>query len=84
MASKSQVWLWVGAAMSFVACTYCALWILSAASLASGYCGNEFSLFADEFRCRQVHVAILLTLGFGVLFSYFIWRAVRTVRRSAA
>jgi len=84
MASRSHVWLWVSAAISFVACIYCALWILSAASLASGYCGDGFSLFAETFRCRQVHIALLLTLGFGVLFSYFIWRAVRAVRRSAA
>ena len=84
MADRSHVWICAGAALSFAACIYCALWILSAASLASGHCGDGFSLFAVDFRCRQAHIAMLLTLGFGVLFSYFVWRAIRAVRRSAA
>ena len=84
MVSKSRVLFWLGAALSLLACLYCALWILSAASLASGYCGNRFSLFAEEFRCRQVHIAMLLTLGFGVISGYLGWRAVRVGRRNAA
>ena len=84
MASRSQVGFWVGAAISLFACLYCALWILSAASLASGYCSNRFSLFAEEFRCRQAHIAMLLTLGFGVGSAYLGWRAVRAGRRGAA
>ena len=84
MASRSQVWYWLGAAVSLLACLYCALWVLSAASLASGYCGERFSLFAEDFRCRQAHIAMLLTLGFGVVSGYLGWRAVRARRRGAA
>jgi hypothetical protein len=84
MAGKSRVWFWLSAAVSLLACLYCALWILSAASLASGYCGDRFSLFAEEFRCRQVHIAMLLTLGFGVISGYLGWRAVRADRRKVA
>ena len=84
MASRSHVWFLLGALLSFLACLYRALWILAAASLVSGYCGERFSLFAEEFRCRQAHIAMLLTLGFGVISGYLGWRVVRTGHRGAA
>ena len=84
MANKSHLLFGLGAGLSLLACLYCALWILSAASLASGYCGGRFSLFAEEFRCRQAHIAMLLTIAFGVLSGFLAWRAVRAHRSSAA
>lgn len=35
------------------------MWIFSSASLASGYCKNDFSLFHEEFRCRQPYIALI-------------------------
>ncbi|HZV38352.1 MAG TPA: hypothetical protein VFF96_06360 [Pseudoxanthomonas sp.] len=37
-----------------------ALWFLASADLASGYCFARFSLFAEEFRCRQPDIALVL------------------------
>ena len=37
--------------LSFLISCYGFLWILSSASLASEYCGSNFSLFHSEFRC---------------------------------
>jgi hypothetical protein len=63
---------------------YCFLWIFSAASLASGFCGNSFSLFAEHLRCRQVHFAMILTVLFLLLCVFLGWRAARASHRPAA
>lgn len=67
MRTGQRPWLIAAAVLSALASMYCALWILSAASLASGYCGSNFSLFAEEGRCRQVHIAMILAVVFAVL-----------------
>ena len=36
------------------------LWAYSSSSLAFRACGGEFSFFAEQFRCRQPHLAWLL------------------------
>lgn len=43
-----------------------ALLILSSSSLAFAECGGQYSLFAESARCRQPHVAAVLT---AVLFA---------------
>ncbi len=43
------------------------MWVFSSASLASTYCGGEFSLFHSEFRCQQPYVAMILCVVFGLL-----------------
>ncbi len=67
-----------------LASAYCFLWIFSAASLASGFCGNSFSLFAEHLRCRQAHFAMILTVLFLLLCVYLGRRAARTGHRPAA
>ena len=42
------------------------LWMLSSSSLASEFCVNEFSLFHEDFRCRQPYLAVLLWVISGV------------------
>ena len=71
------------ACLSGLTSLYCLLWIISSASLASGYCHNNFSLFAAEFRCRQPQIAMILTAIFGALCVYLFWRGARAGRRSA-
>lgn len=38
---------------------WCALWVLSSASLASQFCQSDFSLFHREFRCRQPYLGLI-------------------------
>ena len=85
MQMSRKRWPWfAGAALSLLAAGYNFLWIISSASLASGYCGGKFSLFAEEFRCRQPHLAMLLTAVFAGAFVHLVLRGVRAGRRSAA
>jgi len=48
------------------------MWVFSSSSLASGYCESDFSLFHEEFRCKQPYIASILFLASivncGVLF----------------
>lgn len=62
----------------FIAATYCALWAFSSGSLALVYCDNEFSLFHEEFRCRQPYIAsigVLLLLPSSI---FFLWKAIKS------
>ncbi|MEH6450524.1 MAG: hypothetical protein V7765_17770 [Oleispira sp.] len=43
-------------------------WIFSSASLASGYCGSEFSLLHPEFRCKQPYIALAMFITFSIGF----------------
>lgn len=45
---------------------WCLMWVLSSASLSSGFCDSKFSLFHEHFRCRQPNIAFILWLVFGV------------------
>lgn len=75
MATASRIaWGSASAGCAF-ASLYCFFWIFSAASLASGAC-PEFSQFAEAWRCRQVHVAMILTATFGLGCIYLGWRAI--------
>jgi hypothetical protein len=42
------------------------MWVFSSGSLASGYCKGEFSLFHEEFTCRQPDLALILWLATGI------------------
>ena len=79
----SCIFLITGSVLSALASIYCFLWIFSAASLASGFCGSDFSLFAEHLRCRQVHFAMILTGLFAVLCVYLAWRVVCAGRGAA-
>ena len=56
----------------FFAALWCFMWVFSSSSLASGYCESNFSLFHEEFRCKQPYIASILFLtsivNCGVLF----------------
>ena len=84
MTARWRPWLIAGSVLSALASIYCLLWIFSAASLASGFCGSEFSLFAEHMRCRQVHFAMILSGLFAVLCVYLCWLAARSRHRSIA
>lgn len=84
MTVSSRPWFVAGSVLCALASLFCVLWIFSAASLASGSCGNGFSLFAEHMRCRQVHIAMILSGLFAVLCAYLFWRAVRSARAPAA
>ena len=79
-----RAFLIIGSVLCELGAIYCFLWIFSAASLASGFCGNSFSLFAEHLRCRQVHFAIILTVLFLLLCVFLGWRATRAGHRPAA
>ena len=51
---------------------YGVMWLFSSASLASGFCENSFSLFHEQFRCRQPYLATILALVSAVLSIYFV------------
>jgi hypothetical protein len=84
MRNPSRRWLVFGAVACALASIYGVLWTFSAASLASGFCGFEFSLFAEHLRCRQVHYAMILAGTSAVLCAFLLWRLVRTYRVDAA
>jgi len=84
MRVRSRPWFIAGSVLAALASFYCFLWIFSAASLASGFCGNGFSLFAEHLRCRQVHFAMILTVLFALLCGYLGWRAMRADPGTAA
>lgn len=79
MSGLTRAWWAAGSLLFALTSLYCLGWVFSAASLASGYCGNNFSLFAEALRCRQVHFAMLLTIAFGLACMYCLWRALRRV-----
>ena len=39
------------------------LWIFSSSHLAHDFCNGQFSLFHEQFRCKQPFVAMLLSFG---------------------
>lgn len=39
------------------------MWLFSSTSLASEFCSNSFSLFHEEFRCRQPYLAVILLIS---------------------
>jgi hypothetical protein len=47
------------ASVLLLATGYCALWVLSSSHLAMMHCDNNFSLFHEEFRCRQPYIALI-------------------------
>ena len=79
----TRVLFLVVAALSSLASIYCVLWVFSTGSLASGYCQDGFSLFAEAWRCRQVHIAMILAALFALLAVYTGWRATGEDRRAA-
>ena len=83
MRIRSHHWLIAGSIVAALGSLYFFLSIFAAASLASGYCKGEFSLFAEAFRCRQVHYAMILTALFAALCVYLGWKAARASQRSS-
>ena len=55
------------------------LWMLSSASLASGYCGSSFSLFHEQFKCRQPNIAFILCLCSSVVSLVFLWLGIKNI-----
>jgi hypothetical protein len=53
------------------------LWMISSASLASGYCKGDFSLFHEAFRCRQPYLAMILFGVFLIVSAGSFWVAWR-------
>jgi hypothetical protein len=55
------------------------MWIFSSFSLAGGYCGNNFSIFNEDFKCRQPFIAALVFFVCGILslVSFFISKKYR-------
>src|SRR5437868_8731819 len=43
------------------------MWFFSSASLASGFCNNQFSLLHEHFRCRQPYLAIISFAVLGLI-----------------
>jgi hypothetical protein len=60
---------------------YCALWIISSASLACTACNCEYSLFASSLRCRQPYIAMILSGLFFALAALALFSRWRLVRR---
>jgi len=56
---KKRMFLFISSVILFVAALWFLMWIFSSASLASGYCNSEFSIFHEEFRCRQPYIALI-------------------------
>ena len=59
--------LFIFSAILFACSIWCLMWVFSSSSLASEYCGNKFTLFHEEFRCRQPNIAFILFVVFSIL-----------------
>ena len=50
------------AATLFAGGLYCAMWVVSSASLACAACNCHYSLTASSVRCRQPYIALVLAV----------------------
>jgi hypothetical protein len=65
---KQRSWIcFLFSFLAFIVSIWCLLWLFSSASLASGFCHNNFSLFHEHFRCRQPYLAIIFCVVFGLI-----------------
>lgn len=70
----------------FLASWWFLLWMLASADLAFLACDGKYSLFHEQFRCRQPNIAIILWLvsGIGcVILLYFGVKNLRQAKRNA-
>ncbi len=55
------------------------LWILSSASLAGEYCKSNFSLFHEQFRCRQPNIAFIFCVCSSVASVVFLCLGIKNI-----
>ena len=60
---------------------WCLLWVFSSGSLASDFCNSAFSLFHENFRCRQPYIAFISWLAFSILGLLSLIFGVKNVRK---
>lgn len=56
------------------------LWVLAAGSLSGAICGTDYSLFHENFRCRQSYIAIPLWLVTGVSCVIFFIKGIKNLK----
>ena len=74
--NKRKTLMFAALGVSILAACYCLLWIISSSRLAADACSG-YSLFHEVSRCRQPHLAMVLTLLFvpiGVVFGFKAFR----------
>src|SRR5579862_7779369 len=79
----SRVGLVVFAAVLIAGGLYCALWVVSSASLACTACNCHYSLTASTPRCRQPYIALLLAIALFVVAAVCLYIRMR-VRQADA
>ena len=83
MMAKVPRWLFYFlSALSFFISVWFLMWLVSSSSLASDFCQREFSLFHDEFRCRQPFLAIIGFLVSVLVGCVSIWFGFRASKRT--
>lgn len=64
------------------AVAYGVLWMVASSHLAHEFCNGEFSLFHEQFRCRQPYLAIIMALVFGILSLLLLFKGLKRGRRT--
>ena len=49
--------------------------------MAFVYCDGKYSLFHEQFRCRQPNIALILWVGFGVACVTLLYFGVKNLRK---
>jgi len=77
----------VASTILFLASWWCLLWMFASADLAFLACDGNYSLFHEQFRCRQPNIAMILWFVSGsgcVLLLYFGIKNLNRASRNAA
>ena len=88
LSTRTKAWLCYGVSSLLLLCAgYSGLWLVSSASLACAACNCEYSLFAEQVRCRQPLVAGFLAcalLGSSAALAVLGYRIARNRRTGDA
>ena len=81
MSDNSGIVLLVTGFICFLVAWVGFVWMLSASSLAAAECEHEFSLFHEQWICRQPRIAIVVWATSGCLCLWSTVKGLKTLNR---
>jgi hypothetical protein len=67
----------------FLASWWCLLWMFASVDMAFLACDGKYSLFHEQFRCRQPSIALYLWLSFGIACVALLFFGVKNLMKAA-
>jgi len=80
VAKKKGIFQLLTAIILFAVSWWALLWVLAAGSLSGETCGTDYSLFHENFRCRQPYIAIPLWLITGISSIVFFIKSIKNLK----